>query len=621
MKARLLNPMRLAFGPVFQKEVRSAGRRRGTYIARAFTALGLLGVVSFAFVAWAVDSQPGGLARVQSLQSLAPALAMIVVWFQFVVFGFMAPQFSSGAICDERRAQTLSTLLTTPLRPSEIIFGKLSSSVVQLLILALLSVPTLLAVRIFGGLSATFVIGGMAIVLSTAILGASLAVMFSLWSRRASTAGGAALLLLIAVIIGPFIAEALRVSIINRLAGTDFAHFYDNIYATCAPVTLFYLSYSTGMEMEPPSFEFSLGSGGPTVWLGPVWAVNAAYNLGVAMVLLMFASVQLRRTMRRMAGEAPTVASESRRARRRNRKPGQGTPADSPAEELPPAHRHSRNVRGNPVLWREFRQQILGSRRLLGMAALVTVGAMAVLYWQVSIFEEGLHQMMGVIASLAILGHAVAVTTSGIASEREARTWEALIATPMTAGQILWAKFAGGLRSQVFFPAIALAHFAIAAAAGAFWAPAIFHIILIMAGPILFFTATGQLFALIFRRATTAAAVNLTLMLLLYLGPWVLVFVAAALAGFPGSSIADTFYGDVAFAYNPVAMITGTVDRAASEFQSTRIRTSFYLVNATLSVNTYTWLVVGIFCLYAAAAWAVLQFASRWFTRFSGRSS
>jgi hypothetical protein len=142
-----------------------------------------------------------------------------------------------------------------------------------------------------------------------------------------------------------------------------------------------------------------------------------------------------------------------------------------------------------------------------------------------------------------------------------------------------------------------------------------------MAGPIFFFTATGQLFALIFRRATTTAAVNLALMLLLYLGPWVIAWIAAALAGFTGDSIVDTLYGDLAFMYNPVAMGAGTIDRAVIEFRLARAYRVFYLVNANLSVNTYTWLVIGIFGLYAIATWAVLGLAARWFTRFSGRSS
>ena len=45
MRLSAFNPASYLLGPVFQKEVRVAGRRRGTYIFRALYAAGLLTLV------------------------------------------------------------------------------------------------------------------------------------------------------------------------------------------------------------------------------------------------------------------------------------------------------------------------------------------------------------------------------------------------------------------------------------------------------------------------------------------------------------------------------------------------------------------------------------------------
>jgi ABC-type transport system involved in multi-copper enzyme maturation permease subunit len=616
MKLPKLNPVSLFFGPVFQKEMRSAGRRSGTYIARSVTAIGLLGACGLAFTMWAVNAESSGLGRVQSLQSLAPALAMIVIWFQYITLAFFSPQMTAGGICDERRAQTLSALLTTPLRPSEIVFGKLSSRIVQILILSLISVPLLLAIRIFGGLSADFVIGGTVLVLSTAFLGASLALMSSLWSRSAAAAAGTGLVLLALTQIGPFVAEALRVTAIDRLVGAPVATFHNNVMATCSPYILFNLSYSTSMGIEPESVSFTVG--GSSLSLGPAWAVNAMYSSLLGVGSLVLTSVLLRRTMRRMASEGPPPARESRRARRRRLRQRATRPGAAPDVEpvhRPSVHRASRTLWGNPVLWRELRQPSFGSRRRLILLILAVIAGLLLLYWRVPLREEALHMLFISIGVLVIVGQAAGLTSMSIAAEREASTWEALIATPMTGRQILFAKFACALRNQWFFPAILFTHILVSMLGGVYNWLVVPLVLLILAGPVVLFTATGQFLALAIRRQTASSGINFGLALSLYIGPWII----AALWQEFGRDVFESLYGKVFYAINPMAMGISTLSR--SILAPGQMPSSFEIAGARVGSGTFIAVVVGIFLLYCAIAWGVLALGARHFARFSGRSS
>src|SRR5262245_2624120 len=105
MRLASLNPVSVLFGPIFQKEMRTAGRRRGTYIIRALYAAGLLALVFIAFTGLRNQSAMlTGVQRLQMLQQLAPQMAVFLVWFQFIALTLTAPILAGPAVCDEKRA-------------------------------------------------------------------------------------------------------------------------------------------------------------------------------------------------------------------------------------------------------------------------------------------------------------------------------------------------------------------------------------------------------------------------------------------------------------------------------------------------------------------------------------
>lgn len=621
MKPVWANPARLLLGAIFQKEVRVLGRRRGTYVARASFALGLIAIVSLFFIGVFVDDSTG-IQRLQTLQSLAPSLMLVILWFQFVTLALMAPTLTSDGICEERRSRTLSALLTTPLTAGEIVVGKLASRLVQIVILALLSLPLLLAMRIFGGLSAEVVLASVAIILSTALLGASLGLLCSIWNRRSSTAAGQAAMALGLVQFGPWIAEGLRVHVMERLGTAAFAH--HEIHATSSPIVLGYLTSAAMMGAEIPETTVALGS--RFLALGPTWAVNSLYNLFVAALVVVGASLVLRRSMRRLANEAPPPPRRTRWwVYQRSRKPaGAAAPAAADGQEAQVEREErnaierpvSRTVRGNPVLWREMRQQTMGSRRKLVLAVVAVVAAAGIMYWRIGMHESELHIMIAIIAALALLAQAAYTTSNTISSEREGQTWEALLATPLTARQILLGKCAGALRSQWFLFAMLLAHFTIAAACIAVHPAMPLVIVLIIGGPVILLTATGQFLALALRRGTMAAGANLCVGLALFVGSWVMVGGIALM--FPEEPRWFRALVNTLYAIHPVTLCVAATEHDWSGAGPGHW--TVYMGSRRISGTAFVIVVMFVFSAYVAAAAGVFWITCRSFGRLSGRA-
>src|SRR5439155_24220197 len=111
-----------------------------------------------------------------------------------------------------------------------------------------------------------------------------------------------------------------------------------------------------------------------------------------------------------------------------------------------------------PVLWRELRQAAFRSRAQLIYTSVIFGAILGVLYWKVGLAEYGLHGSVAIIAVLASLCIAAVSTTAGVSGEREGRTWEALLTTPMSAWQIVAGKFMGAVRRQWFVPALVGVH-------------------------------------------------------------------------------------------------------------------------------------------------------------------
>ncbi|MCY0888418.1 MAG: ABC transporter permease [Alicyclobacillaceae bacterium] len=103
---------------------------------------------------------------------------------QMLVVAFLTPAFSAGSMSGERERRTLAVLLTTPLSPFSILFGKvLASSALQCLLL-MASLPLYSLVFLFGGAVPQEVVAVLLFQLFTIFIVATISVMWSTIALR-----------------------------------------------------------------------------------------------------------------------------------------------------------------------------------------------------------------------------------------------------------------------------------------------------------------------------------------------------------------------------------------------------------------------------------------------------
>jgi len=597
-------PVSLCFNPVFQKEMRASGRRSGTYLARAIYGFLLLGIVGIALIGVLLESQ-GSASDAQELQQLAPIMAIVLAWFGLFMLAFIAPVLTVPAFMDERRRRTLPVLMTTPLTSAQIVCAKLASQTIQLLILALLGLPVVLALRVFGGVPASFLLQSNAILLSAALLVSTIGLRYSLYRQRADVAIVAAFFTAALIQFGPLLLVA-----VAQWAGAGPRVLFV-MPITCSPIALATLTA-----------DLVGGGGGPPWGVAGVWLGHTLYNLAWALIFILTTIVQLRRVLR-LEGAGINYLKPGRRERRRAARSldapvpaAAGSPghAEALAPPSPTTDRTTREVGDRPVLWRELRQSTFRTR---GGAVLSTSGIaifILILYASLEINDVPLHLMIAIPALLITLLRAAASSTAAFTSERESRTLETLLTTPLSAREIIWSKYLGALRRQWYTPAILFAHLLLMTALGALHPLVILHTAIILTGAVVFLSATGIFLGLVIRRATTASVANICVGLTLWAG---LPGLLATIALFPFTrSIHWEPLGAFLFMINPMGQLVSAIEGA------THARLAFGSPGfGTYSPSIFTLFILASSLGYALLAFAFLAAASRLFTAFAGRTS
>ena len=171
-------------GPIFDKELRVASRRRRLYTLRV---LYILALTVFAGVVWLSKVQyQGDAAFVQSRMAEAgKQIVSTIVLFQFCVMQVLAVIMLSSAISDEIYHRTLGTLMTTPIISLQIVLGKVLSRLLQLILLLAISLPMLAIVRVLGGVPWGYLFSGLCITLTASLFAGSVSLLLSIKNRYA----------------------------------------------------------------------------------------------------------------------------------------------------------------------------------------------------------------------------------------------------------------------------------------------------------------------------------------------------------------------------------------------------------------------------------------------------
>lgn len=141
---------KIAMNPVFGKETKL--RVRNIKFALTILFYNLI-LIAIAMLGFEIMFDSGFDSYVNYSDALYVYIALICL--ESMMVAFLVPSFTAGSIAGEREKQTLEILLTTTMKPLEIVWGKLMASICMVLLLVLSSLPVL---------SIVFTIGGVALV-------------------------------------------------------------------------------------------------------------------------------------------------------------------------------------------------------------------------------------------------------------------------------------------------------------------------------------------------------------------------------------------------------------------------------------------------------------------------
>ena len=586
-------PARLT-GPIFTKELRVSARRKRNVVLRV-AYLAVLGLVVVSMwlgqVRWGDASGAAGIAR---MARAGKAIVATIVWCQFVALQLVAVVVTSTSISDEVYNRTLGVLMTTPITSFQIVMGKLLSRLLHLLLLVALGLPLLAVVRVFGGVDTGYVVAGLCVTLSAAILAGATTMFFSIVFRRAYQT--------ILVVFGIGLLVYLILPIILTLAMAVLSFGIDP--AVGAWITLFAAALHPYFALAACTVEMFEPGATATIGLSAYWlaGVNCIVGLALAAGILLLCTLLVRRlAMRRVLGAAPAVRAVVVRRRRA----GAGSPA--PASSARPAGA-IRPVRGPAMVWRELRNPMI--RNLAGRIAVpATAGGLLVLTYALAadfLDCEVAQSFYGVILLGAALFVTAVTAAACISSEKEARTWPILLASPLRDWEILGAKALGVVRRSLPTWLFLIGHLVLFSLCRCIHPVGVVLLWMLIVGLWAFLTGMGLYCSARFRKTTAAVVTSLGACLALWFGmPFLTGMLDVGLFG------GRTEIGQIAWAMNPFAILSvvlGGACGAGAAASPWGLRFSW--VTGQLSLTKMTlWMV--LFAGAYAAAGAIFAWRAR----------
>jgi ABC-type transport system involved in multi-copper enzyme maturation permease subunit len=392
--------------PLTRRELSGIARRWQTFAAR---------VVIGVFIGWAVYylwERSAWHGQHSALAALSREVFTAYFGGLMAFLPLLAVSAASDLITKEVRNGTLGLLFLTPLTPWRIAAGKWKAAMAQALLILFAGGPVAAICVYLGGVGAWEIVWGCVLPLATAGFAAAVALFFSTVFRGPATTVVVSILALLAGIVGP-------VWLLKDTGRNDGLE----ILAVTHPVFAALVSAEPRVARDA---ELSLYA-----WI-PASVVAALCAWGVVFAAAM-----------RLPGRVHAVAGPSLLSRFM-------AELDRFYESINVGRvrllaRSGEVWQSGALLWKELRTRTSGKLRhatrislaLLLLAMIPFSG----LVWDL---RDGLGLLMWAFPCLLAL-QAVVTGVSLFVHEREGRQWDVLLSTPLTSGQIVMSKLAGGL--------------------------------------------------------------------------------------------------------------------------------------------------------------------------------
>jgi ABC-type transport system involved in multi-copper enzyme maturation permease subunit len=399
----VIDAISTVMGPLVFLECRRSVARGWLILVRTLVAFLLL-IVLVGILGWCDLSretnpnfQPAGTLRV--------AIATLDIMLLITAL-VMAPALMAGSLAGEKERGSLGLLLTTRVNAFEIVLGRLSGKLSQVLMMVLAAVPALVLLTALCAYPLMSAVMLLALPLAVAFGAAGISAAASSTSRRGRDALILVYLLLVVITVLPALVPV----------GT--------MLTLVSPLNPFSAIVPLASDNDPRQASISV----------VVWLVFGVIGITIASWRLRPACLQ-------------QVAGETRRGRKGKRR-----------LVVPP-------VGDRPMLWKELFIDRVGSLGRVGrwiglLIVLLLIGAgctMAVLFVMGADFwvDKGMSGWLGRLGAIIIrtqipllcliqwaVGLRAAVT---ISSERERGSWDGLLTSPLEGGEIVWGKLWGSL--------------------------------------------------------------------------------------------------------------------------------------------------------------------------------
>lgn len=439
-------------GPVCHFEMIRLARKRGHFALRLVFGLILLIVLGFNYLVM-VDGPAwwfgGGQRRAYTIQEMArfgESVFGSILLAQFVLVLGLTPALVADAIASERQRKTLHYLLTSRLRGSEIVLGKLLARLLTVGVFLAITLPIASLLTLVGGVDPEVLVLAYASMAAMAYFVASLAIWASAASRRPREAVGLAYALTFLWLFGPSLLAGLAY-LLPEPWGSKVGGALDAAFRWAWP-------------SSPLNFVGQVGSlvaGQRDVLRSYVaWMIGTLAVYGTLFVAV--SAWRLRPWFRRHEGRGERKSRSV--ARRVFPKPPCGD---------------------DPVYWREA--FVVGSGggwgRVFVRAIGLVIGVAIVgggIYYSAFAFQELVKfgylygdpapyesrmafNLYLRFAATGLFGlwllNLAGLTGASIASEREADTWISLLSTPLDGPEVLRGKILGALRAT-WMPGVAV---------------------------------------------------------------------------------------------------------------------------------------------------------------------
>ncbi len=146
---------------------------------------GILAVISFlVFYSMINEGRFYGIVQYSSLLSLYS----IMVYIEFAMFMLIIPAITASSITGEKERKTFDLLLSSKMKPRDIVLGKIESSLNMVRILAFSSFPILTLAMVYGGIRLWDLLYVFLYLIISSLFVGSIGVFFSSISSKTTTA-------------------------------------------------------------------------------------------------------------------------------------------------------------------------------------------------------------------------------------------------------------------------------------------------------------------------------------------------------------------------------------------------------------------------------------------------